>query len=327
MIFYAPDTHNPYFNLALEDYLLLETKEDVCMLWQNDPVVVIGRNQNVYAEVDLEYTNAHDIVVARRASGGGAVYHDLGNINYTFITKRSKENTLNFAYFSKPIVHALALLGIHATLSGRNDLIACGSKFSGTAQRTTQDRILHHGTLLFDSDLSILSKVLTPSPLKLKSKAIQSVRTRVVNLNTLLPTENKMTTQEFKAFLKRNFLQSLHAEEKEIPKDKVLQSEHFLTHNSFDFNFGKKQTFSLQKEAYGEYGYIQIGLDVQAGIISTLSISGDFFSILPIEEFSARFVSLPFSRDAILTMLADSDIHAYIRGMTSDTLLKILFHS
>ncbi|MBO4411698.1 MAG: lipoate--protein ligase [Lachnospiraceae bacterium] len=195
---------DPYYNLACEEYYFRDTEDDVFMLWQNRPTVVIGRNQNLYDEVDLSYTEKEGIEVVRRITGGGAVYHDLGNVNYSFITSREKAAVLDFDYFTRPIRDTLLSLGIEAVLSGRNDLVVSapdGSflKFSGNAETATDRRILSHGTLLFDSDLGVLSKALKPDPEKLKKRAIQSVRSRVTNLKPLV-SDQKMETPEFFRF-------------------------------------------------------------------------------------------------------------------------------
>ena len=181
-------THDPYYNLAVEEYLFQTAEDEVFMLWQNEPTVVIGKNQNAYAEVELDVLRERGIHLARRITGGGAVYHDLGNVNYTFIAKSGQQG-IDFAHFTAPILRALAELGIRAELSGRNDLLVDGRKFSGNAQYSANGKTLHHGTLLFDSDLTVLSDVLRPDEEKIRSKAVRSVRSRVTNLAPLLQKE------------------------------------------------------------------------------------------------------------------------------------------
>lgn len=322
MILYLPKTHDPYFNLALEDYLLAESDEDICMLWQNDPVVVIGRNQNAYAEVDLGYTAKNNIAVARRQSGGGAVYHDLGNVNYTFITKRNDENTLNFALFSAPILSALDSLGIRATLSGRNDLTVDGAKFSGAAQRTTEKRILHHGTLLFDSDLSVLSRVLTPAKIKISSKAVSSVRSRVRNLLPLLPTP--IGCEEFIVHVSKHFIKTFSPSLCDIPEKEVLASSYFSLHSDPHFNLGKKGDFSLQNETYGPFGYLSVGINAAGGILKSIRISGDFFSVLPIEELENHLIGTPLTFDALSAVLQTINTDDFIRGITQNALVSLI---
>ena len=194
---------DPYLNLAIEEYLFRNTTDDIFMLWQNEPTVVIGKNQNVYAEINREYTKEHNIKIARRITGGGAVYHDLGNVNYTFISSRNKEG-IDFKYFTAPIIDALKAIGVNAELSGRNDITVNCKKISGNAQYSTDTRTLHHGTLLFDSDLSVLSSALNVDEEKIRSKAISSTRSRVINIKDLILENYK--TDEFIDIIKNHII-------------------------------------------------------------------------------------------------------------------------
>ena len=188
-------TTDPYYNLAVEEYLFRTADDDVFMLWQNGPSVISGKNQNVYAEVDLGYAATHGINVCRRITGGGSVYHDLGNINYTFICPSGDRAALDFEHFTLPIRRALGELGISCKLGGRNDIECEGGKISGNAQHIEGGRILHHGTLLFDTDFDVMSSVLKVDKEKLAYRAIKSCRARVVNLSCLL--KKKIPTESF----------------------------------------------------------------------------------------------------------------------------------
>ena len=199
MKLYVLTTTNPHYNLAVEEYLFRHETDDVCMLWQNAHTVVIGKNQNAFVEVDVDALQRDGVHLARRITGGGAVYHDLGNVNFSFISANSAETGLDFARFTAPIIKALASLGVHAELSGRNDLLLDGQKFSGNAQYSANGRTLHHGTLLFDADLAVLARYLRPDEEKLKSKGIKSVRSRVTNLKPHL--QISATTGEFISLL------------------------------------------------------------------------------------------------------------------------------
>ena len=208
MKLYVLTTTNPHYNLAVEEHLFRNEQEDVCMLWQNEPTVVIGKNQNAFAEVDPDALRKDGVHLARRITGGGAVYHDLGNVNFSFVSVNSADTGLDFARFTAPILAALRSLGVHAELSGRNDLLLDGQKFSGNAQYSANGRTLHHGTLLFDTDLTALSRYLRPDEEKLKSKGIRSVRSRVTNLKPHL--QISATTGEFIELLAR-FLRAEYA--------------------------------------------------------------------------------------------------------------------
>lgn len=198
---------DPYYNLALEEYLLTNyTEGNIVMLWQNDNTVVIGRHQNVLEEINQGYVEEHDIKVARRSTGGGAVYHDLGNLNYTIITDyfEAKESLLKV--FSGALIEALKELGIEAYFSGRNDVMIGEKKISGTAQKIYKNRVLHHGCILFDSDLDKIAACLHVSPEKFKTKSVKSVRSRVGNIKEFLRFSTSF--DEFRQILERKIIQS-----------------------------------------------------------------------------------------------------------------------
>ena len=198
-------TLDPDHNLALEEYVFTSMPRDkeYLILWQNDNAVIIGRHQNTLAEIDESYVQEKGIRVVRRMSGGGAVYHDLGNLNFSFIVDAAGSQ-VDLERFCLRIAVALGKLGLDARLDGRNDILAEGCKISGNAQYMKEGRVMHHGTLLFDSDLSVLSKALKPDPEKIKAKGVKSVRSRVANIRSLLKQD--MTLQEFRDHLARYLL-------------------------------------------------------------------------------------------------------------------------
>ena len=191
---YRNDSTDPHYNLALEERIFTDYSgdDDFFMLWRNDNAVIVGQNQDIDSEVDMEYANAHGIKVVRRITGGGAVYHDMGNVNYTYIGKKANDFG-NFLLFAQPVIDFLQSMGVNAQHIGKNDLGIDGKKISGNAQCVRGEYILHHGTILFDTDLTMLGKVLTPPPEKLSSKGIKSVRSRVCNISEYLP----MSKDEF----------------------------------------------------------------------------------------------------------------------------------
>ena len=198
MRIYRNDSTDPYFNLASEEYLMKNCPDDVFMLWRNSPAVVIGRSQNAYAEINRAFTDEHQIKVVRRLTGGGAVFHDLGNVNFTYIV-RDDGSDIDFAPYTAPVIAALRELGLDAELSGRNDIVCGGVKISGNAQCRSFGKLLSHGTLLFRADLGKMTGALNVNPAKIRSKGIASVRSRVANIAQLCGTS--LTTEEFKAFL------------------------------------------------------------------------------------------------------------------------------
>lgn len=315
MIMYKTGSKDPYYNLACEEYLLRHGEDDVFMLWQNDPTVVIGRNQNIYTEVALEYADTHHIRVARRITGGGAVYHDSGNVNYSFITSRDRAEVLDFRYFTAPVRQALAHWGVEAELSGRNDLLVNGSKFSGSAQHATGERILHHGTLLFDSDLTVMEKVLRPAPEKLKKRGIPSVRSRVTNLRPLLP---EMTVEAFMDGL----ASLMDAEVRTLAPNETI-GELAKRNQSEQFIFGRRENYDRQARGSFEGGTVTVLLSGGAQI-RKLRIEGDFFGERDIQEAENVLAGCPLQAEVLVGVLQQLSIEEYIRGVTAQELAALL---
>lgn len=315
MILYFTGSRDPYYNLACEEYLLRHRDEDIFMLWQNEPTVVMGKNQNIYAEVDLDYTEARGIHVVRRITGGGAVYHDSGNVNYTFITSRDRAQVLDFAYFTEPIRKALANWGVKAELSGRNDLLVDGLKFSGNAQHATDKRILHHGTLLFDSDLSVLTSALKPAPEKLKSKGIASVRSRVTNLRPLLP---EMTVEEFidglAAFMEGEVRMV-------VPNETILA---LAERNRLeDYIFGRRESYAHQARGRFAGGTVTVLFD-GTDRIERIRIEGDYFGEKEIQEAECMLYNCPLREEELMTVLCCLPVEQYICGVTAAELAGLI---
>lgn len=315
MILYLTGSRDPYYNLACEEYLLRYSDEDIFMLWQNEPTVVLGKNQNIYAEVDLDYTEAQGIHVVRRITGGGAVYHDEGNVNYTFITSREKASVLDFAYFTAPIVEALEHWGVKAELSGRNDLLADGLKFSGNAQHATDKRILHHGTLLFDSDLTVLSKALKPDTEKLRTKGIASVRSRVTNLKTLLP---EMTVEEFI----EGIASFMNAEALVLTANEEIDS---LTerNRSEDYIYGRRESYDRKAKARFSGGTVTVLVNGTERI-EKIRIEGDFFGEKDIREVEQALENCSLRSEKLKDRLDKLSVKDYISGVTATELSDLI---
>ena len=257
---------DPYFNIAAEHELFLGSEEDVHLfLWQNDASVIIGRNQNLYVECNLPYLREHNIKTVRRFSGGGAVYHDKGNVNFTFITK---ENCVSQAAFIDIIESAMAGLGIHCEFSGRNDLLYKNQKFSGHAYYTDGDNYMYHGTILVNVDLAQLEKALTPSKLKLKSKGIESVKSRVINLyeiNRNITTSGVMDAL-IGAFDSRN-IEYISKENLEPPLEKFLSSDDWL--------YAQSPKFDIELERKFSFGNVSVYITITDHLIQSIKIYTD----------------------------------------------------
>lgn len=315
------DNNNPYFNIASEEYLLKEKDGFYYYFWINEPSVIIGTNQNTLAEVNLSYVEDKGIKVVRRLTGGGAVYHDLNNLCYTVIAPYN-ENEDNYKKFTAPLIEYLNELGVNAEFSGRNDITVNGLKISGNAQTVYKDRIMHHGTLLFNTDVSVLSGALKPNKLKTESKGIKSIRARVTNIIEWLP--KKMDVNTFKKGLIEKF--SKIAEEycfsnSDLDRINQLKEEKYST---FDWNVGKSPKGKITFESKFDFGIVNFNFDVVLGKIENVKITGDFFSKKHISEMEEKLNGIPFDKKQVMQSL--NGIEDYIVGATPIVIAEKLFN-
>lgn len=321
MKYISDKTQSASFHHALERYLLDYVDDDVFMLWQNTPVVLIGRNQNIYREVNLKYCHDHNIEVIRRLSGGGAIYNDLLSFQYSFIAKE-KEGP-SFQYFAQPVLKALADLGIEAEFSGRNDLLYQGKKISGNAQFHYQNKVLHHGTILFDTHPEHLYHALIPNPAKYKKKNVDSVQSRVTVLKDIVP----YSVQEFMALMIERIRYYSGAEEKMTLTDGDLRKIESIRKNVFenpDWNYGENRDNNLNYDRLHDYGIIEYGLEIEHGVIKDIAISGDFFGQKAIEELENHLKNVPLIAAELEKKIAEIDPNVYILNMTQEDLLSDL---
>jgi lipoate-protein ligase A len=305
---------DPYYNLAVEEYLFLHSEDDIFMLWQNEKTVVIGKNQNTYAELDVDYARRQGISIARRITGGGAVYHDMGNLNYTYISTKKEQNGIDFAFFCAPIIDFLRSMGVDAALSGRNDILVNGRKISGNAQYSANGRVLHHGTLLYDSDTSVLSSVLRADEEKLKAKAIRSVSSRVMNLREILPLEGGVG--ELAEKIMASLMEKFGGELTEAPRNGEIDAL-TLRNGSDDWIFPKRAFLSkytvTNKKRY-PFGSVEITLQMSGEIIENVRICGDFFGNEPIDRLEELISEVRHSE--VKSRLEGVEVGRYISGMT-----------
>ena len=299
MKLYINENTDPYFNLASEEYLLEHEDEPVFMLWRNGPSVIIGRNQNAYSEIDRGFTESHGIAVVRRLTGGGAVFHDLGNINFTFTEKRENCPGLDFGRFCEPIIKALRALGVPAELSGRNDMTADGRKFSGNAQCFYKDKVMHHGTILFSADTAEMTGALRVDPEKLSGKGIKSVRSRVCNLSEYL---SGMDVTRLKEYLES----SVPSERTEFSAAQIAGIEELkrTKYATWEWNFGRSHEFTAHVKRRFPFGSVTVSYTADAGRLTEEEFSGDFFGILPPGVIEGELVGRRLVREELIPALS-----------------------
>lgn len=313
---------NAYFNLAMEEYFLKNTNEDIFLLWQNENSIIVGKNQNTLSEINYDYVKENNIKVVRRLSGGGAVFHDLGNINFTFIS--CNDNSFSdFKKFTMPIVEALKELNVHAEFSGRNDLLIDGQKFSGNAQYNYKNKVMHHGTLLFSSEINDLSNALKVKPSKFQGKSVKSVKSRVTNISSHLDKE--MTVLEFKDYLmdfinKRDDNSHFYElNDKDVESINKLVEEKYST---WEWNFGYSPKYSLNNELKYPGGNVEFSLDVHDGLIKDIKFFGDFFGKEDISFIEDKLRNVKHNEYSIKSALEDVDINNYFLNCNIDILIS-----
>lgn len=323
MIFFCNQNTDPAFNLALEEILAAELADPFFMLWRNRPSIIVGRNQNTAAEIDGDFVREHHIDVVRRITGGGAVYHDLGNINYTIAADRQEMAQDAFAHYAAPVVGVLRKMGVDAEFSGRNDIIAGGRKISGSAKSILQGRTLFHGTLLFDTDLEQLTGALRPDAKKISARGIKSVRSRVMNLREMMP---ELTVEDFLPRLQQELLTLLEVDKvSEIPAGYIARAEALAEtkYRTWQWNYGVAFEYDYEKSQRFGGGTVCVSCRISENRISALRFSGDFFGKAPAEELAARLTGCEFRRESIAGRISAAEVNDYFQGVTEAELLSL----
>ena len=349
MIYIENTCTDPAYNLAFEEYVFTQMRfdEPVLLLWRNAPAVIVGRYQNTLEEIDEQYVKEHGIRVVRRDAGGGAVYHDLGNLNYSFIIPEVDRMKVDFRTFTAPVVKALQAAGIHAEQSGRNDILADGKKFSGNAQHFSCGRLLHHGTLMFDVDMETVAAVLRVKPGKFRSKATKSVRSRVTNLKPLLeavaveraaaggqaPEERTEAvgqapedTLGFKQLLldwfRREYdLREEHLSPAQMEQVRDLQKRKY---ESASWNFGRSPASEITRGDFFRCGQVVFHFSIRKHRVHRLQITGDFFSSRDIAELEQMLEGVQYEREALLQVLSEADLPSYLGDVTAEELVDVI---
>ena len=308
---------DPAFNLALEELLASECAGEAVMLWRNEPSVIVGRNQNTQAEINPDALRERGIKVVRRITGGGAVYHDLGNINYTIVANDRQLDSEAFSRNAQIIIDVLRKMGIDAVFSGRNDILVDGRKISGSAKSVLDKQTLFHGTLLFDVDLSVLDKVLNPDKEKIKAKGIKSVRARVANLKEFM---SQLDSTAFMEKLTSGLLEILGVDAvSEIPDGLQAKAEKLAEekYRTWKWNYGSNTEYSYSQKKRFSCGSVEVFFNVRDNRICDTVINGDFFGKVPVSGLAEKINgSIPRLED-IAGKLAVVDIADYISGITT----------
>mgnify|MGYP005606486047 FL=1 len=319
---------NPQINLAIEEYVLRNLGEDESYLlfYINEPSIIIGKNQNTIEEINTDYVESKGIKVVRRLSGGGAVYHDFGNLNFSFITKDDGDSFHNFKKFTEPVVQALKKMGINAELSGRNDLMVEGRKISGNAQFSTKGKMFSHGTLLFNSEMDHIVSALKVRKDKIESKGIKSVRSRVANISEFL--HEPMTMEQFRMELLKNIFEGGSAlpeyvlTEEDWEKINKLSQERY---QNWEWNYGKSPNFDIQHSKRFPVGHIEFRLEVKKGIIEQCKIFGDFFGVGDVKEVEQRLVGVKYEKSAIVAVLEELDVKHYFGNVEKEEIIELIY--
>ncbi|WP_145025844.1 lipoate--protein ligase [Paenibacillus sp. Y412MC10] len=320
---------DPAVNLAIEEFALkhLPMDDSYLLFYINRPSIIIGKHQNTIEEINQEYVKDHNIKVVRRLSGGGAVYHDLGNLNFSFITKDDGESFHNFLKFTQPVIDALHHMGVNAELSGRNDLQVGEQKISGNAQFSTRGRMFSHGTLMFNLNLDDVQASLNANPEKFKSKSTKSVRSRVANISELM--NQKMTIEEFRSELLRYIF---GMEPNEVPQYKLTEADWEIInqiskdrYQNWEWNYGQSPQSNVKHTKRFPVGIIDIRMDIKDARIQDIKIYGDFFGVGDVADIEDRLRGKRYEESEVREALADIDVKHYFGNIGMDDLIGLIF--
>ncbi len=319
----------PYFNQAVEEYFLKNFDDNIFMLWRNNNAIIVGKHQNTLAEINVDHVKERGIKVVRRLTGGGAVFHDLGNINYTFIMSYGDEGAkVDFKKYNQPIIDVLAGLGVKAHFSGRNDILIDDQKFSGNAEHIfhQKQRVLHHGTLLYASEIQDISDALNVNPLKFEGKARKSVRSRVTNISSHLKEDIGVDQfrQKVMNHITEMYPDAVPYQFTEEDK-KAIQKLADEKYSTWEWNYGYSPKYGLKKGVKTDGGHVEVHLNVDKGVITELEIFGDFFVNRDLDEVKQALVGVEHREEAVLNRLKKIRSSEYFNNISEEELVEAFF--
>jgi lipoate-protein ligase A len=325
MRIFISKTNEAYFNIASEEYLFNEMSDDILLFYVNSPSIIVGRKQLTMSEINSEYVKENQINVVRRLSGGGAVYHDLGNLNFCFITDKNKNINSDFSFYTKPIISFLESININAYLKGRNDLLIDGKKFSGNAKYFSNSRMLQHGTLLFKTNIENLVKALNSDENEFVSNAVKSIKNRVTNISQHLNME--MNFEDFKNKIIDFFCDYYKIDGIEFLSFDQIEKVNNLVktkYNTWDWNYGTSPEYNFKKAIETPGGSIEAYIFVKNGIIKNINFLGDFFCIGDLEQFEKVFLNAKHNLNEMQKILLLNPAENCFININSMDILKIL---
>ena len=319
---------NPKLNLALEEYALrnFSADNDYLLFYINEPSIIIGRNQNTLEEINHNYVEENNIHIVRRVSGGGAVYHDFGNLNFSFITNHDVKSLSNFKKFTAPVIKVLNNLGLDAELKGRNDIEVGEKKISGTAQFSTGKRMVSHGTLLLNTDLGEVVNALNVKMSKIQSKGHKSVRSRVANISEFL--KKPLTINEFRELVLKGLYEENEPFESYHLTPEQWKSVHQLKeekYDTWDWNYGRSPKFNIQRNKRFSIGEIDLRIFVEKGYIKDFKIFGDFFGKDPVEQLEQLLIGVRYKLEDITTVLKNIDLQEYFGDLSKADFIALVY--
>ncbi len=322
------ENNNPRYNLALEEYVLKNLDGEYFFLWQNEPTIVIGKHQNTISEINLDYVEKKGIHVVRRMSGGGAVYHDLGNINFSFIQEKKDLADFDFSFFTRPIVDLLGELGIKAEFNSRNDLAIDGKKFSGNAQYIFKKKILHHGTLLFNSEMEELVNSLKVSKDKIESKGLKSIKSRVANIKDHIGEDSKIKeVSDFKDALFEHMKNRMEEFEEYVLTEndkKEIEKLKKEKYDKWEWNYGESPEADIHRQRKYTAGKVESYIKLKDGLIENIKLYGDFFSSREIEDLENGLKGKKYMISEIAEYLKTVNVSEYFSGFSEEEILDVI---